>query len=45
MPLPFVQEAPLILGGDIKVLPDSCHGNSYVFDVGSESPGQRISKD
>ena len=44
MLLPFTQEAPLTLGGDTQILPDSYHGNGYVFDVVSKSPGQRILK-
>ena len=31
--------------GDVKILPDSCHSNCYVFDVGSKSPGLRIVED
>lgn len=45
MPSPFAQETPLILGGDIEILPDSCHGNCYGFDVESKTPGPRVSKD
>lgn len=32
-------------GREIQLVPDSCHGNCYVLDVGSKSPGQRILKD
>lgn len=32
-------------GREIQIVPDSCHGNCSVLDVGSKSPGQRMLKD